>query len=65
MRVRGKSPWQRIVSLALCMTMLLTLLPVTAWAVNEADDTVELLSADEAAVEKPTGRCAAGMPLKR
>lgn len=32
------------------MAMLLSFLPATAWAVNEADDTVELLSADEAAV---------------
>jgi len=65
MRVRGKSPWQRLIALALCMAMLLAFLPATAWAVNGADDTVELLSADEAAVEKPTGRCAAGMPLRR
>ena len=34
MRVSGRSPWQRIVSLALCLAMLLSFLPATARAVE-------------------------------
>ena len=48
MRVSGRSPWQRIVSLALCLAMLLSFLPATARAVEgTASDPVQLTAEQE------------------